>query len=226
MNQRPTNKFKARRANPRVSLVEKAYAGIKHNIVTTAYAPGAYLNEVQISEEMGIGRTPVHHALHRLAQESLVEIVPRKGVIVRPISLDEIAHIIEVRLVNEPHCAAQAASRVTQSTLEESKACLAQAAAELEGDGDVEKLMALDCQFHNWISRAAGNFVMEGILSQLQDRSARFWFLSLSDADHSHRVQEQHTEILQAIAARDPKAAADAARRHIESFRNTILRVI
>lgn len=226
MNQKPTNRFLVKRTPSRLSLVDRAYAGIKHNIVTTKYAPGAYLNEAQISEELSIGRTPVHHALHRLAQEALVDILPRKGVIVRPISLDEVAYIIECRLVNEPYCAANAAQRVRQSALAEPKGYLAQAAAALEGNGDVEKLMALDCQFHNWISRTAGNTVMEAILNQLQDRSARFWFVSLSDADHSHRVQDEHAEILQAIAARDAKAAEEAARHHIESFRNAILKIV
>src|SRR5690349_24624777 len=78
-----------------VSLTSKAYDAIKSRIVTTVYAPGAHLNETAISIELGIGRTPVREALHRLAQNGLVDIIPRKGVIVRPFSLDEIAHVIE-----------------------------------------------------------------------------------------------------------------------------------
>ncbi|MEW5422182.1 GntR family transcriptional regulator [Amorphus sp. 3PC139-8] len=219
-------KTAAQKSTARVSLTDQAYEAIKHRIVTTALAPGAYINEFQLSEELGIGRTPVHQALHRLAQEALVDILPRKGVMVRPVSLDEVAQIIEVRLVTEPFCTSQAALRVTQSALEEPKRYLDTAAAELEGDGDVEKLMELDCRFHAWIGRIANNQVMADILKQLQDRSSRFWFLSLSEGDHSRRVQEEHMAILQAIAARDPQTAADAARRHIESFRNTMLRVI
>jgi DNA-binding GntR family transcriptional regulator len=215
-----------RKNDARVSLTDQAYEVIKRHIVTTAFAPGSYINEVQLSEDLGIGRTPVHQALHRLAQEALVDILPRKGVIVRPISLDEVAQIIEVRLVAEPYCTSQAASRITQSALEEPKRYLALTADELNGDANVERLMELDCQFHAWISRIAGNQVMADILKQLQDRSSRFWFLSLSDSDHSHRVYEEHSDILKAIAARDPNTAADAARRHIESFRNTLLRVI
>jgi len=209
-----------------VSLALQAYQQIKRRIVTTALPPGAYLSEVQLSDELGIGRTPVHHALHRLAQESLVDILPRKGVIIRPISLDEIAQIIEARMINETHCAAQAAIRVTQSALDEPKRYLAEAAATLQSHGEVETLMALDCQFHAWIGRTAGNAVVGDILGELQDRSSRFWFLSLSEKEHSIRVHEEHTTLLNAIAARDPKAAADAAKMHIESFRNTILRVI
>lgn len=215
-----------RKTDVRVSLTDQAYEVIKRQIVTTAFPPGSHINEVQLSEELGIGRTPIHQAIHRLAQEALVDIFPRKGVIVRPISLDEVAQIIEVRLVAEPYCTSQAALRITQSALQEPKKYLALAAEELKGETNVERLMELDCHFHAWISRVAGNLVMADILKQLQDRSSRFWFLSLSDSDHSHRVHEEHADVLKAIAARDPQAAAEAARRHIESFRNTMLRVI
>ncbi|MGV0878889.1 GntR family transcriptional regulator [Martelella sp. FLE1502] len=214
-----------REAKP-ASLVEQAYASIKHGIVTTAFAPGASLNEVQLSEELGIGRTPVHHALHRLAQEELVDILPRKGVRVRPVLQDEIAELIEARLVTEPYCAARAAERVREAELEEPRRILAEAEAELVGEGRTEALMKLDGAFHSWANRIAGNRVLYDVLDQFQNRSARFWFLSLSDIPHAEGVHKEHKAILRAIGARDPEAARRAAEDHIKSFRRTILKVI
>lgn len=209
-----------------VPLGVRAYEKIKHRIFTVAYAPGAYLNEVSISQELEIGRTPVHHALHRLAKEGLVDVIPRKGVIVRPVSLDEVAQIIEVRLVNETHCAALAARRVTRADLETPKAILAEAQKQIDADHGVEELMRLDQQFHSWIAKISGNPVLADILGNLQDRAARFWFLSLSEGHHSQQVQREHLDLLQAIASKDETAAANMARAHIELFRNTILRIV
>lgn len=209
-----------------VSLVAQAYEAIKHRIFTVAYAPGAYLNELSISRELEIGRTPVHHALHRLAKEGLVNVIPRKGVIVRPVSLDEVAQIIEVRLVNETYCAALAARRVTRADLEIPKAILAAAQDEIDAGKGVEELMRLDQSFHSWIAKMSGNPVLAEFLSNLQDRAARFWFLSLSEGHHPLRVQSEHLDLLQAIASKDETQAANMARAHIESFRNTILRVL
>jgi len=209
-----------------VSLTSKAYDAIKTRIVTTAYAPGAYLNENMISTELGIGRTPVREALHRLAQDGLIDVIPRKGVIVRPFSLDEIAHVIEVRLINEPICAAMAARRVTRAQLETPKAILQAAQQAIDERSDVEVLMHLDQQFHAWITEVAANPVLAEIILNLHDRSTRHWFLSLSEANHPQRVQEEHMDILRAIGAKDEAAAAESARRHVESSRNTILRVI
>jgi DNA-binding GntR family transcriptional regulator len=209
-----------------VSLVTQAYEAIKHRIFTVAYAPGAYLNEVSISRELDIGRTPVHHALHRLAKEGLVNVIPRKGVIVRPVSLDEVAQIIEVRLVNETYCAALAARRVTRADLEIPKAILAAAQEEIDAGNGVEELMRLDQSFHSWIAKMSGNPVLAEFLANLQDRAARFWFLSLSEGHHSLQVQREHLDLLQAIASKDEAQAANMSRAHIESFRNTILRVL
>jgi DNA-binding GntR family transcriptional regulator len=208
------------------SLNQQAYDEIKHRIITLAYPPGSYLNEVGVSDELGIGRTPVHHALHRLAQEEFVDVIPRKGVVVRPISMDEVAQIIDVRLLNEPFCASLAARRVRQADLEIPKALLLASKREVElGDG-VEELMRLDRQFHNWITEISGHTVLADIVNKLHDRAARFWFLSLREGDHPARVVEEHTQILHAIALRDEAKAAKAARDHIESFRDTILRVV
>ena len=217
---------KAVKTGQRVSLADQAYETIKHSIITTAFPPGASLNEVQLSEELGIGRTPVHHALHRLAQEELVDILPRKGVRVRPVLQDEIAALIEARLVTEPYCAARAAERVTQDQLDEPRRILAEAEAELEGEGRIETLMKLDGAFHSWANNVAGNPVLADVLDQFQHRSARFWFLSLSDAPHAEQVNEEHKSILRAIGARDPDGARQATEDHIKSFRRTILKVI
>jgi len=208
------------------SLVAQAYEAIKHRIFTVVYAPGAYLNEAAVSRELDIGRTPVHHALHRLAKEGLVDVIPRKGVIVRPVSLDEVAQIIEARLVNESYCASLAARRVTRRDLEAPKAILDKAQKEIDARTGVEELMRLDQSFHAWMAEMSGNPVLAEFIANLQDRAARFWFLSLSADHHQQRVQQEHLDLLQAIASKDETHAANMARAHIESFRNAILRVL
>lgn len=207
------------------SLMSQAYEAIKHRIFTLQFAPGAFLNEVSISEELGIGRTPVRQAIQSLADEGLVDILPRKGTMVRPVSLDEVAQIIEARLVVEPHCTAMAARRVVQADLVAPRNILAAAQREIDANNGVGELMCLDRSFHAWVAEISGNRVIADIISRLHNRSLRFWFISLSTPDHLAQVQTEHLAILQAIGARDELAASEAARKHILSFRNTILRV-
>jgi DNA-binding GntR family transcriptional regulator len=207
------------------SLRARAYEAIKRRIITLQYRPGEYLNEAMISEQLGIGRTPVHQALDRLMLEDMVEVIPRKGVIVRPVSLDEVLQLVEVRLVNETHCAALAAARATEAELERMGAILAPS-QRLIAVRDIERLMLLDRDFHSGISAAAKNRVLAGVLLSLHDRSLRFWFISLSDEAHLIEVRDQHVEIYKAIRARDGAAASRAMREHIESFRTNIMKSV
>src|SRR4029079_18208360 len=84
------------------SLTERAYVEIRNRVMTLAFRPGEFLNESFICAAIGIGRTPVHEALHRLQIEGLVQIVPLKGVLIRTDSLNDVIALIETRMLVEP----------------------------------------------------------------------------------------------------------------------------
>ena len=208
-----------------VSLRDRAYQEIKRRINKMEFRPGAYLNEAQISRTLRIGRTPVHQALDRLMLEGLVQVIPRKGVMVESISLDQVLQIIDVRLVNEPFCVGLAAERATPAELSQLRVLL-DSAGPLIRARDREQLMDLDRQFHWKISLAAKNIVLADTISRLHDRSLRFWFISLGDDLQLRRVDEEHRVILDAVVRRDAAGAADAMRHHIESSSKHIARAI
>src|ERR1700742_4044211 len=83
------------------SLLDTAYEKIKQQITACEFRPGDYLNEADLSERLGIGRTPVHQAIDRLMMDGLVQVMPRKGIIVTPVSLDDVLQTVDVRLLNE-----------------------------------------------------------------------------------------------------------------------------
>lgn len=212
-------------ADPPLSLRDQAYLEIKRRINRLEYRPGAYLNEALISRQLKIGRTPVHQALDRLMLEGLVQVIPRKGVVVESISLEQVLHILEARLINEPHCVGLAAERATGSDIARMQELLA-AAGPLTRARDREKLMNLDRAFHRLISDAAGNSALADILTTLHERSLRFWFIAFGDDLQLRRVGDEHRTILSAIE-RGNRAEAEAAMRvHIESSRNHIMRAI
>jgi GntR family transcriptional regulator, rspAB operon transcriptional repressor len=207
----------------KVALHSKAYEQIKQAIITLRFRPGEYLNEAQISKVLRIGRTPVHQALNRLMLEGMVEVVPRKGIIVKPVSLNDVLEIIDVRIINEAYCARLAAARAGERDIAEMGQILDEsekAASRL----DTGRQMMLDSQFHSVLSRSAGNAVLADFMRTLHDRSLRFWFISLRDPAHHVAVKDEHRAILEAIKARDPEAAGNAIRSHIESFRANIMR--
>lgn len=207
------------------SLRDVAYDLIKHHIITCTFKPGEYLNEAYVSAKLGIGRTPVHQAIDRLMLEDMVEVIPRKGVIVKPVSLEEVMQIIEVRLINEPYGVRLAAERADDTEISVMADILARAAS-WTAVRNVKEMMLLDREFHLALARAAKNAVLADILRKLHERSLRFWFISLTAPDHHEAVQQQHDSILKVIRARDADAAEAAMRSHIESFRRNVSRYL
>ncbi len=204
-------------AAPARSLRDEAYELIKARIIMCAFRPGEVLSEAAVSATLGIGRTPVRQAFDRLMRDGLVEVLPRKGIVVRPISHDEVHDMVEVRLINECFCARLAAERAEPGHL----AALATNVAlgvEAAAARDVAELMALDREFHAIISAAAGNPVLADILKNLHERAQRVWFVSLRAPEHHQRVVVEHAAIVEALRSRDPDAAEAAVRTHIRSF--------
>ena len=209
----------------RESLTEQAYAAVKQKIINLQFGPGSYLNVGAISELLGIGRTPVHQAVRRLAHEGMIEIMPRKGMIVKPVSLHDVMQIAEVRSVNEPYCVRLAAANAKQKDITALDRILERAGRAAQ-EGDTEAMMLADRDFHCAISSIAGNRVLADILRNLHERSLRFWFISLHQSTHQKEVDKEHSDILAAIRNHDPDGAEQAMRRHIESFRSTIARSV
>jgi DNA-binding GntR family transcriptional regulator len=222
---RASGAARARAPAARKPLNVECYERIKHEIITLRFRPGEYLNEAQVSELLGIGRTPVHQALNRLMLEGMVEVIPRKGVIVRAISLNEVLEIIDVRVINETYCARLAAARASASDIAELSRILAESERG-SSTPDTVRQMLLDRDFHSMLSRIAGNVVLADIMRSLHERSLRFWFISLRDQIHHNRVKGEHRAILDAVKAHDPDAAEQAVRNHIESFRTNIMAYI
>lgn len=209
----------------RIPLTDIAYEELKHRIITLEYQPGSYLNEAKLSDDLEIGRTPVHHAVQRLAHDGLIEMIPRKGLIVKPISLQDFAEIIEVRMINEVYCAGLASQRMTARSAAELKEILVKAEA-FAVDADIESQMMLDREFHDKISQTAGNRILADFLRNLHERSLRIWFVSLNNEKHANRVRSDHWKILEALTSGDVETAEEAMRAHIMAFQLNIGNVL
>ena len=212
----------SRRRLPRQSLRDQAYEAIKDRIITCAFKPGEVINEASVSELLGLGRTPVHQAIDRLMLEEMVEVIPRKGVIVKPVILQDVLQMIDVRMINEVHCARFAAERADDSHIEAISQVLDRARQAIAGR-DIHTMMSLDREFHLLLASASKNFELAEVLRKLNERSLRFWFISFT-TDHHHSFQQQHEALFQAIRSHDADEAEREMRVHIEAFQKSVIR--
>lgn len=205
-----------------VSLNELAYRRFKQALVTLSYKPGEYLNTAQVMNDLDMGRTPINQAIHRLANEGLLQVIPRKGVMVSPLSMDDALELIEVRLANEMLCMRLASQKITDRQI----ATLTELNRQIEAasqERDRVRMMTLDHEFHQELAQIAGNNMLADILSVLHARAQRFWASTLSREGHMREVIDEHRAIIAALAAQDSAAAAEAAQAHILSFRTALL---
>lgn len=214
--------LKVAESNVGISQNEQAYTLLHERVTTLVYKPGEYLNIALLMEDLGMGRTPINHALHRLANEGLVQILPRKGVMVAPLSIDDALQMIEVRLVNEGLCARLAAQHITQEEVAQLRD-VAFAFNQAVAQRKITEMMALDRSFHELIATASRNPVLMDVLRVLHGRSQRFWAISLSRSGHVGEVQNEHAQILEALATGDAAAATRCVEAHVLSFRDSLL---
>src|SRR3984957_8382212 len=176
------------------SLADTAYTALKEKILKLYFLPGQYLNEGALCELLGVGRTPVHMALQRLQHEGLVEVMPRKGIIVQPGSIPEILQILESRMTIEADLARNAARR---GTPEEVDAMGKLARVKISGDAQsqLDNFVEADRAFHSRFADLAGNQVMSDIARKLHDRSIRNWYLHRWQTFDGRASGNEHTAI-------------------------------
>ncbi len=187
--------------------------------------PGAAVSEAMLSERLGIGRTPIREALQRLARERLVQILPRRGVIVSDINVKAQLRLLELRREVERLVARGAARRAT----DEERARFAELAKGFEQaarGGDDVAFLRIDREFNELCLRAARNEFAETAMTAMAALSRRFWYLHYKQAADMPVTATLHANIARAIARADAGAAAvasDALLDNIEAFtRSTV----
>lgn len=211
----------ALKAVPRVSLANTAYADLKKRILSLELEPGQFVTEPALCDLLELGRMPVHQAVHRLMSEGFVQILPRKGMIIRPDSLHDVLELLEARSIIEPQIAALAAKRISTDQLVALRELLDRASGLVDERHRSEFLMA-DRAFHHAIAEAAGNSVLIDAQRPLHERTARR-HLRVWEPDALSVTQREHEAIGRALARRDAAAAAKTMLAHVQSLRRRII---
>jgi len=205
------------------SLTNLAYESLKEKIIVGFFLPGQYLNEPVIAHQLGLGRTPVHQALQRLQVEGLVEIIPRRGVIIQPDTVEQMIEILDARIVVESELVRGAARNATHEMIQELERILF-TESHISG-GKIEVFIDKDREFHNKIAAMSGTKVLGDFARMLHERSTRYWLLTLWQTLDTTVTDHQHREILRGIQKHDATAASKAMRSHLLSLRDRIMQL-
>jgi DNA-binding GntR family transcriptional regulator len=194
-------------------------------IVRLELPPGGAVSEAMLSGRLGIGRTPIREALQRLARERLVQILPRRGVIVSDINVKAQLRLLEVRREIERLVARSAARRATLDERGRFTA-LADSFERAARTNDDVTFLRIDREFNELCLAAARNEFATTAMQLMASLSRRFWYLHYKQAADMPETAKLHADMALGIAAGDPTAAGtatDALLDNIEAFtRNTV----
>lgn len=203
---------------------QKAYEQLRDRIVRLQLAPGALIDEQQLSAELDLSPTAVREAIKLLAHDGLVQVTPRHGLYVAPVSLEDLAQLSEMRAPLEALCARLAAQRATADEL----AVLAALRQEHHGiaASDSGRLFELDHRFHQAIAGAAHNKYLAQTLETFFGLSQRLWYLALPEIGSLPAAVEKHLGMMAAIQAGDADAAERLMRTHVQSFYDEVKEIL
>lgn len=196
-----------------ISLNQAAYLRIEEMIVTLELPPGSLVSESILSERIGIGTTPIREALQRLSREYLIQILPRRGVIVTNIDVRQQLQVLETRRELDRFVACAAARR-GQAADRTRFAEIARAMKQAVSAGDLHAFLRADAGLNDALAQAARNEIATRTVATLHSVSRRFWFFhrndSVSDRSNPNNTMRLHVAFAKALATGDEAAVAFA----------------
>lgn len=195
---------------------DRAYEQILAMIVDLSVAPGAFLNEQTLAAQLDFGRTPVREALARLSQDRFVTILPRRGIVIAPLTFDDVLDMFEARETIECGIAFIAATHVTDADVAELRQLIATADGNRR-DGDAEAFLMADHAVHTFLVHMIRNPILQEAADRLLLHNLRFWRLYWGDRPARKETMLSHSSLLSALESRDSHTAEKAMRDHLQA---------
>jgi DNA-binding GntR family transcriptional regulator len=198
--------------------VERVYRLLREWLITAQLPPGEFLSDAALAKKCRTSRTPVREACSRLAQDKWLSLIPRKGYLVKPISVRDIVELYEFRRLLECF----SAERVAQAATPE---CVAQldsiVSVENDGGGDLNKILFANEAFHSRLAEMAGN---QRVVDQLR---LTLGYVRRLDTMCTQTVPGWigHRDIIRGIEQRKPAKARKAMAEHIDLSLEKMIRL-
>lgn len=199
---------------PEPTLVEKVHKAILAEIAAGKLPAGTRLIQEQIAQELGVSRQPIQQALTLLKQQGLLQDAPGRGLLVVPLDLDHVRQMYDIRAVLEGLAFAKAAELGSQRMRDKGPA-LIRSGRKAAADGSVNKMIAADMDFHDFIYELSGNPMVASSMEMHWTYIQRVMGEVLMRDEKPRDIWDQHEELMDVVAKGKSKEAERLARRHI-----------
>jgi len=209
----------------RASRTDDAYQAIRRRILDNVYPPGHQALESALADDLGISRTPVREALIRLANEGLVEVIPRHGMRVLPVSPLDMREIYEVLTALESAAAEMLARRKPSDAELKPLVDATRDMARALKANDLDGWAAADERFHQKLVELTGNRTLIDAVARLGDRVHRARMFTLRLRPKPVSSTQEHMAMLERVRGGDAAGAVEVNRAHRERASRELLAI-
>jgi DNA-binding GntR family transcriptional regulator len=201
-----------------------AHERLRRAVVRLELPPGTEMSEQRLAARFHLSKAAVRAGLARLRAEGLVLAEPRRGHVVAPLTLRDVAEIYALRLLLEPAAAAAAAGRLDRAAIARLREAVSDT-VDVDDPASIDRFLDGNRAVHVSVARAAGNARLAVAIERLLDDSERAIGVALraGAAARGLRVRDEHAALLDAIAAADSDAAERLMHAMVGRFRDELL---
>lgn len=203
------------------SLAEGVYRELREAIIVGDLKPGTVLYEGDLTARFTVSTSPVREALTHLRHDGLIKVIPRKGYLVTDVSLQDLQELLQLRVILEGASAELAAPNVTEAHLAQLTE-LAEVELIVGDSGSYRTFKKANQEFHEEIAQISGNSRLARLVGQVLAESQRILFAGLEKSNPG-ALNQEHYNVIEALATHDPRTARRAVVQHIEVSRQRLV---
>lgn len=204
------------------SMEERVYDEIKRMSINYLPKPGQRINEIDVSKQLGVSRTPVRQALSRLNTEGFVRFAPGEGFYIRELNQKEVVDLYELRKAIEFHGVKLSISQAKDEDIEALRKFVSSTGLQSE-DRTREELVSLDEEFHERLVALSGNQELVRLIRNVNERIRFFRSIGIESISLSQR-QKGHEKIVAAVSERNLNNAVELLGMHMSRRLETAIR--
>lgn len=200
------------------NLDEQAYEAIQNMILNAKYKAGHKIIPNDISDELGISRTPITHALKRLEQEGLITAIRGGKYCIPQYKEEDVNEIFDARLLIEKQAVRTLINSVDSKKIKELKG-LARNYIEMIDGKDIDSSVKADFAFHNYLVKSMNNSRIDQFFLMLQKQLIIYRYIGTKINERLHDSAEEHVTLMNYVEAKDEAKAMEMIKTHIENSR-------
>ncbi len=201
--------------NQNKPIREVVYESLRKTIISGIIPVGERIIEKEYAESLNISRTPVREALRMLEMEELVENIPRVGVVVKRISVEDVIEIYKIRQNLEVLATETAMDNITEEEIKEIEELL-DLTERKNREGQVAEVMKLFEEFNSKIYEASRMKRLASMISKLNEYLRRFRNISIAEDERREKALKEHREILRAIVEKNKDNIEEIIKKHLD----------